>query len=139
MSHIPEAKLQIVKGLVEQAPDKAVATLLMALNADGDLDDGLSMVKAIVEAEANDRRIRNLILAPIAPLCGPRDAFSHIRFPPRALSQIWRGSPRSWCPGRWTICVRASPERSVVRPSCCRGGIAPRVSSTANPTTLPSS
>ena len=91
MSHIPEAKLQIVKGLVEQAPDKAVATLLMALNADGDLDDGLSMVKAIVEAEANDRRIRNLILAPIAPLCGPRDAFSHIRFPPRALSQIWRG------------------------------------------------
>jgi hypothetical protein len=91
MSHIPEAKLQIVKGLVEQAPDKAVATLLMALNADGDLDDGLTMVKAIVEAEANDRRVRNLILAPIAPLCGLRNEFSHIRFPPRALSQIWRG------------------------------------------------
>lgn len=90
MSHIPEAKLQIVRSLIDQAPDKAVTTLLMALSSDGELDIGLRTVKAIVEAEADDRRARNLILAPIAALCGPPTEFSHIRFPRKALTQLWK-------------------------------------------------
>jgi hypothetical protein len=89
MSQISEAKLQIVRGLIEQAPDSAVRTLLTALS-DGELDAGLAAVKTIIDAEAADRRARNAVLAPIAPLCAV-GGFSHITFPPRTLAQIWKG------------------------------------------------
>src|SRR5436190_23499616 len=88
MGQISEAKLNVVKGLVGQSPDAAVRTLLLALS-DRALDPGLAAVKSIVETEAADRRVRNTVLAPIAPLCAP-NAAGGIRFPPRTLSLIWK-------------------------------------------------
>jgi len=90
MSQISEAKLGLVKGLVEQAPDGAIRNLLMALSADGGHDAGLTRVQQLVEAEAADRRARNLAFSPIAPLCNIPGPFSGLSFPPRTLSQIWK-------------------------------------------------
>ena len=89
MSQISEAKLRIVQGLIEQAPDAAVRTLLLALS-DGELDPGLAAVKLIIDKEASDRRARNAVLAPIVPLCAATHR-GDISFPPRTLSQIWKG------------------------------------------------
>ncbi|HEX7759504.1 MAG TPA: hypothetical protein VF459_08380 [Caulobacteraceae bacterium] len=89
MSALPEAKLKIVRSLVEQAPDKAVATLLAALSADGGLDPGLAAVRVIVELEARDRRARNFVFSPIAPLCTPGRARA-VSFPPRTLARLWK-------------------------------------------------
>ena len=90
MGQISEAKLGLVKGLIEQAPDTAIRNLLLALTADGGHDASLTSVQRLVETEADDRRARNLVLAPIAPLCAPKGTFSGLTFPPRTLSLIWK-------------------------------------------------
>ncbi|MBV9995227.1 MAG: hypothetical protein JO127_08435 [Caulobacteraceae bacterium] len=89
MGQISEAKLELVRSLIEQAPDDAVRNLLLALSADGGRDGGLSKVQRMVECEASERRARNLTFAPVAPLCAPPSAFGGLRFPPRTLSLIW--------------------------------------------------
>lgn len=89
MNPLPEAKLKIVRSLVEQAPDKAVNTLLAALSADGGMDPGLAAVKVIVELEARERRARYTVLAPIAPLCASGPS-RRISFPPRTLARLWK-------------------------------------------------
>jgi hypothetical protein len=90
MAQMSEAKFQMVRGLIEQAPDAAIRNLLLALSADGGHDAGLTQVQQLVEAEASDRRARNMTFAPIAPLCAPPGPFSGIAFPPRTLSLIWK-------------------------------------------------
>jgi hypothetical protein len=90
MSQVSEAKLAVVKGLIEQAPDSAIRNLLLALSADGGHDSGLTRVQQVVEAEAADRRTRNFVFSPIAPLCAVAGPFSGLNFPPRTLSLIWK-------------------------------------------------
>jgi len=90
MGHLSEARLKMVMGLIEQAPDAAVRHLQRALSADHGHDVGLSSVQRLVEAEAADRRTRNLVLAPIAPLCAAPGPFTGLHFPPRTLSLIWK-------------------------------------------------
>ena len=90
MGQISEAKLQLVRGLIEMAPDSAVRNLLLALSANNGLDEGLTRVPRMVEAEATDRQARNLAFSPIAPLCAAAGPFAGISFPPRTLSQIWK-------------------------------------------------
>ena len=91
MAEVSEAKLNIVRGLIEQAPDKAVATLLMALTADGGRDPAFAKVKAMLVSEAMDRKLRNQVLAPLIGLCEAPTAFTHIGFPTSAIAQVWRG------------------------------------------------
>jgi hypothetical protein len=90
LSQISESKAQLVKGLIEQAPDAAIRNLLMALSADFGHDEGLTRVQHMVEAEANDRSARNQAFSPIAPLCAAPGPFSGLWFPPRTLALIWR-------------------------------------------------
>src|ERR1700679_1093252 len=90
MSHMSDVKMALVRGLIEQAPDSAIRSLQAALNADQNHDEGLSAVQFMVETEASDRRARNLVFAPIAPLCGASGPFCALSFPPRALSLIWK-------------------------------------------------
>lgn len=98
MGQISDAKLQMVRGLIELAPDNAVRSLLVALGADRRLDAGLARVRTLVEAEADDRRARNLVFAPIAPLCAPSGPFRGIIFPPRTLGLLW-GALKQVAPG----------------------------------------
>jgi hypothetical protein len=90
MGQISDAKLQLVRGLIELAPDDAVRNLLLALSSDKRHDDGLTRVQELVEAEAGDRRARNLAFAPVAPLCAPPGPFSGLNFPTRTLSLMWK-------------------------------------------------
>ena len=90
MAQMSEARFEMVRGLIEQAPDAAIRNLLLALSADGGHDAGLTRVQQLVEAEASDRRARNMTFAPIAPLCAPPGPFSGLNFPPRTLSLIWK-------------------------------------------------
>jgi hypothetical protein len=91
MGDISEKKLQLVRGLVEMAPDAAVRSLLLALSAaDAGHDAGLTRVQRLVEAEAADRNARNLAFAPIAPLCAPPTPFKELVFPARTLGLMWK-------------------------------------------------
>lgn len=91
MGALPDQKLQIVRTLVETAPDQVVSSLQLAL-ASAAGDPALADVRRLVENEAADRRLRNAVLSPVIPFfrAGPRPAHG-LSFPPRALSMIWRG------------------------------------------------
>ena len=90
MTQLSEVKVALVKGLIEQAPDLAIQNLLAALRADSRHDESLTVVQRMIEVEATDRRARNLVFAPIAPLCAVAGPFSGLSFPPRALTLVWK-------------------------------------------------
>ena len=97
MSGLSDRKIEIVRHLVESAPDKIVGGLQNALAAASG-DSVLAGVRRLVESEVADRRLRNAVLSPIAPLCVAGAAEQdHIRFPPRVLALIWRGL-KDTCP-----------------------------------------
>ncbi|HEY0650492.1 hypothetical protein [Phenylobacterium sp.] len=90
MAALSERKIAIVRTLVEQAPDRVVGSLRLALAETGD-ESALGGVKRLVEAEAADRTLRNTILQPIAPMCvAGGDDPAELTFPARTLSLIWR-------------------------------------------------
>lgn len=97
MAGLPEQKIEIVRTLVQSAPDSVVGNLQAALMNAG-ADPALSSVRRLVEVEAADRRLRNVVLAAIAPLCvGDGRDPDYLRFPAATLSAIWRGL-RTSCP-----------------------------------------
>lgn len=90
MGGLPEAKFAIVRTLVESAPDRVIGGLQRALaNAMG--DSSLGDVRKLVEGEAADRRLRNAVLSPVAPLfLGDGRDESRLVFPARAFSLLWK-------------------------------------------------
>jgi hypothetical protein len=59
----------------------------------------------MVRAELQDRGVRDVVLAPVAPLCAPRaDGFKQALFPAGALSRAWRAL-RALEPGAVTTVV----------------------------------
>lgn len=88
MTALPERKIEIVRRLVESAPDRVVGSLQQALSATPP-ESALGAVKAVVETEVADRNLRNIVFQPIAPLCVGGDAHG-LTFPARSLSFIWR-------------------------------------------------
>ena len=94
MSALSERKIEIVRTLVETAPDRIVGSLQLALAQSGD-DTVLADVRLLVEAEARDRALRNAVFAPVTPLCVGDGSDRHsLVFPARALALIWRGLKR---------------------------------------------
>lgn len=91
MVALSERKIEIVRALVESAPDKIVGGLQRALAETGG-DSVLSSVRRLVEAEAADRLLRNAVFLPVAPLCVGHGSDPHgLVFPARALALVWRG------------------------------------------------
>jgi hypothetical protein len=91
MPVLSDRKIEIVKTLVEQAPDKIVGGLQRALAETGE-ESALAPVRQLVEAEAADRLLRNAIFLPLVPLCvGDGTAREKLTFPARALALVWRG------------------------------------------------
>lgn len=89
MPALSERKIAIVQTLVQTAPDRAVGMLERALaNAAG--DNPLVAVRRLVEVEVADRRLRNLVLQPLVPLCSAAAPPTALRFPSRTLGLIWR-------------------------------------------------
>jgi hypothetical protein len=91
MPALSERKIEIVRMLVEQAPDRVVGGLQAAL-AETTAESALAGVRRLVEAEARERRLRNTILLPLAPMCVGDGRDPHaVTFPARVLPLIWRG------------------------------------------------
>lgn len=88
MAAIAAHKLQIVRMLVETAPDSALRSLELALAGVGGVG-GLAQVRGLVEDETTDRFVRNNVLAPIVPMCAERGP-GQISFSPRVLPFIWK-------------------------------------------------
>jgi hypothetical protein len=90
MPGLSDRKIEIVRMLVESAPDPIVGGLHNALAA-ADGDTALAGVRKLVECEVADRRLRNAVLGPIAPLfVGDGRAPDRLVFPGRALALIWK-------------------------------------------------
>lgn len=89
MGALSERKMEIVRHLVETAPDRVVGGLQVALAATG-ADSALGGVKLLVESEFADRTLRNTVFQPLAPLCVASDDPTAVSFPSRALALIWR-------------------------------------------------
>lgn len=83
-------KMEIVRTLVGAATDDVVGRLQSALAQAAD-DALLLDVRKLVDAEAEDRRLRNLVFGPLAGLSGHPTADTPFRFQPRVLSFLWRG------------------------------------------------
>ncbi len=88
MAAIAAHKLQIIRMLVETAPDSALRSLEMALSGVGSTGS-LAQVRGLVEGETSERSARNSILAPLAPLCAVRGP-GYVSFPTRTLSLLWK-------------------------------------------------
>jgi hypothetical protein len=121
-------RLGVVRALLENAPDSAVRDLDMALRAD--TSAALAPVRAMVRAELSDRGVRDVVLAPVAPLCAPRtDGFKQAVFPAGALSRLWRAL-RALEPSAVTVVVSnltLSADDESYPPACddlCRAAAA---------------
>jgi hypothetical protein len=91
MAALSDRKTEIVRTLVETAPDKVVGGLQRALAETGG-DTALARIKELVDGEARDRVLRNAIFQPVAPLCvGDGSDKRRLVFPASALSLLWRG------------------------------------------------
>lgn len=90
MGEISSAKLDILRRVVEAAPDAVVRGLAQAFSSDGPYDAALAAVRALLDNEIQDRRVRNTVLIAVAPLCRPA-IDDRLTFPSRALSLMWRG------------------------------------------------
>jgi hypothetical protein len=89
MAALTERKIEIVRTLVQAAPDKVVGGLHAALAETSD-DSALGGVRRLVEAEFLERALRNAVLQPIAPMCVGGGDPQHLAFPSRALALIWQ-------------------------------------------------
>src|SRR5690606_3448379 len=80
----------VIRTLVTTAPDGVVGRLEAALRGVAG-DPALEDVRAVVAAEASDRRLRNQVLAPVAPLCMGDGQGGQLAFPAQTLGLLWRG------------------------------------------------
>lgn len=88
MAAIAAHKLQIIRTLVETAPDAALRSLELALAGAG-TQGALGSVRGLVEDETASRFVRNNILAPIVPLCASRGE-GYVQFPGPVLPRLWK-------------------------------------------------
>ncbi len=88
MAAIAAHKLQIIRTLVETAPDAALRSLELALSGAG-ATGSLAAVRGLVEDETANRFVRNNILAPIVPLCASRGE-GCVSFPAPVLGRLWK-------------------------------------------------
>ena len=91
MVALSDRKIEIVKTLVQSAPDRIVGGLQRALAETGG-DTVLASVRQLVEAEAAERLMRNAVFQPVVPLCVGDGSNPHsLVFPGQTLTYIWRG------------------------------------------------
>jgi len=92
MGRLSEAKLGTVRLLIEQAPDSTLRSLESALAASSGQDELGDLLHGMCRSERADRRARQTVFAPIAPLARKAEQrFSGLSFPPDILKLIWRG------------------------------------------------
>ena len=92
MGNLSESQLATVRSLLTAAPDGAVRDLESALASGSDRHTTMRVIHGMVAVEALDRRARNTVFRPLAPLCGsPASRLHSPIFPAAALTGAWRG------------------------------------------------
>ena len=90
MSALTQERADVVRTLIQAAPDSAVRSLEAALRGETS-GSSLSAVKTIVFEEMKDRQVRDAVFGPITPLFTPRaDGFEQLNFPRVAFTRMWR-------------------------------------------------
>jgi hypothetical protein len=90
MGVLSHDRIDVVRALIETAPDSAVRQLDGALKGDA-AGQGLAAVRAMIDAEVWDRAVRDSVFSPLIPLCAPRaDGFEQMLFPAAVLPRLWR-------------------------------------------------
>ena len=93
MSELSPPKKQILRQVMDAAPDRVLRSLTQALSSAAAYDPALAEVRAIVESEIQDRRVRNAVLCSVAPICRP-PAEGRIGLPQQAIAQLWKALRR---------------------------------------------
>ena len=91
MSGLSEDKIAVLRQLVLTAPDPVIHGLESAFADDLSSIGPLASIRAMVEAEAADRTVRNTVLAPVQRLFGGVVQEGRLSFPRVALGMVWRG------------------------------------------------
>jgi hypothetical protein len=89
MGALAANKAEVLRSVVEAAPDAVLGSLEVALTADGHAS--LAEVRALIEAESRDRHVRNLVLGPLGPMCVDAFPDGRLAFPIRVMADVWRG------------------------------------------------
>jgi hypothetical protein len=87
---LTDSQITGLKTLFAVATDPVVRNLELALAEDAARGGPIAAVHQMAAEEARDRRVRSVVLGPVAPLCRP-SPWSAVRFPAAALSAVWRG------------------------------------------------
>jgi hypothetical protein len=87
---LSERQVVGLKTLFSVATDSVVRSLEVALAEDAARGGPIAAVHEMASAEARDRRVRGVVLGPVAPLCRP-SPWSAMRFPSAALAATWKG------------------------------------------------
>src|ERR1700694_21379 len=88
MPQLSEAQVVGLKRLFAVANDSVVRSIELALAEDAARGGAFAAVHQMAASEARDRRVRGVVLGPIAPLCRP-STWSGVGFPTATLSLVW--------------------------------------------------
>lgn len=94
MGDLTQSRIGSVQRLLEQAPDAAVRTLQDLLCRDEDSDDANTAIRALIEAESAERRLRSTVFAPLGPLFRPPARIARLSFPARTPEVLWHALKR---------------------------------------------
>src|SRR5580704_6884471 len=87
---LTDSQIAGLRTLFAVATDAVVRNLELALAEDAARGGPIAAVHQMAAEEARDRRVRSVVLGPVAALCRPSQ-WSGVRFPAAALSAVWRG------------------------------------------------
>lgn len=90
MAELSKEKSETVRSLLAQAPDATLRSLGAALAAEAGGDEAAELVREMVETEARDRRLRDAVVAPLAPLFTPSLDVTRLSFPASTPAMLWR-------------------------------------------------
>jgi hypothetical protein len=87
---LSQASMSIVRRLLEQAPDTAVQSLEAFLDGEVGAEAPADAVRDMISAEREDRRLRNAVFDPLAPIFAPRQGLMRLHLPPDTPTLLWR-------------------------------------------------
>jgi hypothetical protein len=87
---LTDSQIAGLKTLFAVATDAVVRNLELALAEDAARGGPIAAVHQMAAEEARDRRVRGVVLGPVARLCR-RSSWGTVAFPAAALSAVWRG------------------------------------------------
>ncbi len=90
MGHLTQTRMGTVRRLLEQAPDAAVHDLERLIEQEADLDLPVEPLRDLLKDELADRRLREDVFAPLAPLFTSTDGRDSLRLPTSVQSVLWR-------------------------------------------------